>query len=487
MINAENIFHTAIARSSQPGLIEVPEKLLTIIEAQSNPIDALSDSYINNKFFEAINSQFSFIKLIRTNGKNLSNQEFEKLTCLFRWIKQEVTNWKNKNDPRRIKLVAIIVVVEFTLDKYFWVTAPNDFRPSDEMLAMLERMLASITMVFVTRGLDTHIWESEAVERFQEADINGDWVGIAQGWRLIEPQFLPVFTTKQACQCLDRFAPQRLVEAVSVLRQTSSIMSIVLSLSASSALHLGSKTINPHVQFAATYRATTIKNKREKLDEAAKFFLFEILKKVSIDIPRWAAWMSVFNFYPSQYPELQESLGYTLANADDTSLQAYIDSISLCGSGQDTRFTVADCLRSFRNKADIKKRRTLWCMAYQRWSLWGFGLGKSEESLTKIARCELDYALVGYTVECLDEAQRQCMLVSLTNELQTVEDAWYLGITDCISKWNAALSKMQPLILAMQISDTDGDWIDQVKTIRLPFDPHKEAYVILKYGEPRIF
>lgn len=78
------------------------------------------------------------------------------------------------------------------------------------------------------------------------------------------------------------------------------------------------------------------------------------------------------------------------------------------------------------------------------------------------------------------------MMASLIEKLQTVENNWHPGIMDCLSEWNAVLSEMQPLFLAMTIADTEADWIDNEATMRLPFDPDKEAYVILKYGRPEI-
>ncbi|WP_155728493.1 hypothetical protein [Aeromonas veronii] len=95
--------------------------------------------------------------------------------------------------------------------------------------------------------------------------------------------------------------------------------------------------------------------------------------------------------------------------------------------------------------------------------------------------------MVGYFIECIDDVQRQHILESLNKELQAVEDMWHLDITGCISELNAVLSKMQPLFLAIGVIGTDADWIEENKIMRLPFDPDKEIYHILKYGKPKIY
>lgn len=485
-MNPTDIILAAMARATQLGPIETPDALITLIEAQSNPLQAISDWESRNEILESIRSQFVFVDFLR-HGKPASSEDFCRLTSLLRWIIQEGADWSMSADPRRARLVAFLVVGHFTtMGASFWATVPDDFRPNDELLSSLESMIAGIKMSFTTRGVSAPIWESEAVERFEKADAESDWTGIAQGWRLMEHGFHSGIAIVQATQCLDRFASQRLIKAVSGLRQTASIMGVVLSLNADAALRLGSGSSNPHVQFATTYISVSNMANREPLDETCKKFLIQILESVSKDTPRWAAWMRVFNLYPSQFPELQTPLGRVLADASDAALEAYVDAICLHWSGQQTRFSVADCLRAFRGTAEVKKRKTMWTFAYRHWTSWGFGLHGSAENLTKISRCELDYALVGYAVECLDDSQRQHMLASLTTKLQNVENNWYPGITDCLSEWNAVLSEMQPLFLAMSVAGTKADWIDKEPTMRLPFDPDKEAYVTLKYGRPQI-
>ncbi|MBR8210414.1 hypothetical protein KDW61_17260 [Burkholderia cenocepacia] len=485
--SAANMFLSAIEKATQAGPIEAPNALIAAIEAQSDPLQALSDWDARNKIFESIRSQFTFVDFVQTSGKPPSDEDLDRLCGLLRWVLQECSSWDSGVDPRRIRLVTLLVVGKFTTkDTNFWVAVPNNFRPNDDLLAALERVIAGLTTSFTTRGLSPPIWESEAIERFEKADTEGDWVGIAQGWRLIEDSFFPGIAIAEAAQCLERFAPERLVQAVSGLRQMASIMSVALSLPPHAALRLGAKSTNPHAQFATTYRAASSRANRELLGDTCKEFLTQILREVSQDMQRWAGWMRVFNCFPSQFPELQVPLGSALANADTAALQLYVDTISLHWSGQQTRFAVANCLRTFRNKAGVEKRQTLWNLAYQRWTSWEFGLKETGESLTKIARCELDYALVGYIVECLDDANRQHMLASLIKELQAVEDTWHPGIVDCLSKWYAVLSEMQPLYLAMSIMGTKAEWIDQERMMRLPFDPGKEAYTTLKYGRPQL-
>jgi hypothetical protein len=486
-MSATDILLSAMAKATKPGPLEVPESLIAAIEKQSNPFMAISDWEVCNKLLEAIRSQFALIDSVRVGGKPPSDTDFDKFIGLLRWLIRESTDWSAGADPRRIRIVALLVIGRFaTIEASFWGTVPNEFRPNDDLLAALERVISGLTTSFTTRGLAAPIWELEAVEQFEKADAESDWIGIAQGWRLIEDGFSPSIAIVQAAQCLDRFAPARLVQAVSALRQTAPIMNVLLSLTPNASLRLGCRSTNPHVQFATAYMSVSQRTCRVPLSDDSKEYLVQLLRNISEDAPRWAAWMRVFNFFPSGFPELQTPLGRVLADANETALQAYVDAISLHCSGQQGRYPVADCLRAFRKLAEVEKRKALWVFAYERWMSWRFGINGAADSLSKIARCELDYALVGYAVECLNDVQRQNMIASLITQLQTVENDWYPGITDCLSERNVVLSEMQPLFLAMSIVGTQDDWIDKGATMRLPFDPDREAYVTLKFGKPQI-
>lgn len=485
-MNTDDILLLAIAKSTRPGPVEPPNSVLAVVEAKSDPLNSISSWDASNELFHAIRSQFGFVELVR-RGTPLSGEEFDKFAGLLRWVIREGADWTASADPSFTKLVALFVVGQFvTTEANFWCNVPDDFMPSDGLLAALEGMIAGIRTSFTTRGLVAPIWELEAVDEFEKADVKNDWIGIARGWRMIEGGLSPSMAIVQATHCLNRFAPERLVKAVSCLRQTGSVISIVQSLTPNAALRLGASSNNHHVQFAATFISASLRSNRQPFSDSSKISLVNILESVSKDSPRWAAWMHVFNLFPSRFPELQTPLGCALVNASDIALQAYVDAISLRCSGQGTRSSIADCLRAFRERASVSQRKALWNLAYKRWSLWRFGLNGASESLNNISRCELDYAVAGYVVECLDKDQRQQMIASLIEKLKTVEDNWHVETTGCLSEWNAVLSELQPLLLATSIEGTAADWVDETPTMRLPFDPDKEVYLTLKYGRPQM-
>lgn len=488
-MNTSNALLLAIEKATEAGHSAAPEQLITLIEASNDPFQYLSDWDSNLEIFNVIQLYYSIANPTLCNTQKENPDDLSKIIELLRWLRQKCTNWHLSLDKKHTLLVTFLAIGQFfeTISEDFLANAPDEFKPNDELIAELVKLISNINSISTTHGLNPPIWEQEAIERFEQADVKKDWVEIAKGWRLIEHGFIPSAVITQASKWLDRFSPLHLVHATSGLQQMASVMSIMLALSPKSALRLGAKSDNPYVHFAAVYRTTSSRVNRETLDFTSRYFLIEILQLVSKDDIRWSEWMHVFNLYPLQFPELQIPLGHVLSNSDISTLKLYLDTINLHWSGQDTRLLVADCFDSFRKNAPLEKRQAMWNLAYQRWVSWRFGLNEKDANLTKIARCELDYALVGYFIECIDDVQRQHILKSLNKELQAVEDMWHLDITGCISELNAVLSKMQPLFLAIGVIGTDADWIEENKIMRLPFDPDKEIYHILKYGKPQIY
>lgn len=60
-----DVIVAAMAKATQFGPIEVPDALVTVIEAQSDPLQAISEWDASNDIFEAIRSQFAFVDLLR--------------------------------------------------------------------------------------------------------------------------------------------------------------------------------------------------------------------------------------------------------------------------------------------------------------------------------------------------------------------------------------------------------------------------------------
>jgi hypothetical protein len=93
---------------------------------------------------------------------------------------------------------------------------------------------------------------------------------------------------------------------------------------------------------------------------------------------------------------------------------------------------------------------------------------------------DLDYAVVAYACECMDEVARNSAMNSIRAELQTLENLWHASFTDILTCWNRLLSQFQPYAHATFIADTGQDWLPETRTY-FAFDPVANAYMQLMY------
>lgn len=147
-----------------------------------------------------------------------------------------------------------------------------------------------------------------------------------------------------------------------------------------------------------------------------------------------------------------------LARVSASALDIYLQTISMISSDM-ARGPVAAALTIFRQEAPIEKRRELWKLAFKKWEEWNFGRTDKLDALFNICNSVLDYAIVGYLVECLDATGRSKLVASLRLRAATLEAAWYPDISKAMTERFTIASIYQPLAIAELVSTTGTDWL----------------------------
>jgi len=408
---------------------------------------------------------------------------------LLRWLIHELRQWRRtKDDHFRAFVAAVITAQAFDSDNNLWRHLPDDLEENLDLIDFLKALVAhAAANIDVARG-SRHNAEAEALAKFKQADANGDWVGIMELWtRLRDVPFLTDTLQTQAVRFLCRYAIDGLVQALANLRQTAVVMQVSGALSIEQSLRVGRLSDNPYVQLAAAYWTVAglrhPRNRTSQLTSDEQHLLSELLLKVAADGPRWQAWMEIFNKYPVRFPLLQASLGIALSKAPVAAVGPYIDAIWLYAKPAQPdpgRRCVADCLRVFREHASIDRRKALWTAAHTRWSAWNFAEADPNTHIFSINWCDLDYALVGYACECMDDAVRENAIETIRKDLETIDNRWHPSLTDIITNWNRLLSRLQPYAVASTVVKNDEDWLTETKTCLL-FDPSKDKYRAMRY------
>jgi hypothetical protein len=257
------------------------------------------------------------------------------------------------------------------------------------------------------------------------------------------------------------------------------VMQVLLALTVRKGLGMAFASGNPYVQFGVILRILQHQRRhREQMPPGEEALLAQLLTHVASNDAQWQAWMRALNNYPIRFPQIQSALGTALAQGPESALAPYVDAINLTTTGVG-RQQVAECLRSFRKASSPERRQELWKRAHGRWLEWNFAFNDKTDNLVKIGNCELDYAIVGYAVECMNSQSRSQKCSELVATLSALPTAWHASELDFWRSVNRLLSCFQPYAYAQQAS-ADDDWLLEGKQF-LPFDPRLDRYNAMLY------
>ena len=265
------------------------------------------------------------------------------------------------------------------------------------------------------------------------------------------------------------------------MRKTAIAMQVVAILDSEQRLQLGLASENPYVRFAAAYRSLVDeRGSLRQLGENDGALLSQLFLKVSSDTPRWAAWMKALVGYAA----LQRPLGRALAEASDAALEGYVNSVRLYPKqvkpGDAGRQSAAECLRAFSADAAPERRAAMWRLARARWLDWDINKADPNQHLMAITWSDLDYAIVAYALECMDEASRNQEMQTIRDQIAILEAHWHQSFTDILTAWNRLLSRFQPYAHATFVAQNGDDWLPEIRTY-MPFEPSKNEYIMMMF------
>jgi hypothetical protein len=476
----------AMRETALSGAAAAPTKLITVIAGLENPLQALQDMDQARDLFAAFDEDFGFIRLSFAAYPPALNRQIQaadktRYASLLRWLFDELRQWRRAQDVRFEKLVAAFIAAQVCdFGNGLWPLLPDDIANNTDLIIYLKQLIASFSVAYSARGTrPPPIWEGEAVEQFKKADAESDWATVISLWQRFPLVFANTLQT-QAVRFLCRYSFEDLVQGLANVRQTAVAMQVVDVLSIEQRLRLAIASDNPYIQLASAYRALVDeRGSAQSLADDDQSLLIELLLKVANDSSRWAAWMKVF----IRYPALQKPLGRALVQVPEAALDGYVNSIWLYPKEPKPdagRRSMADCLREFCANASLERRTALWALAHKRWLDWSFNKADPNQHLMGINWCDLDYALVAYAIECMDEATRNQTMQAIRVELGTLEHHWHGSFTDILTDWNRLLSRFQPYAHATFIAQNGGDWLPETKTY-LPFEPSQNEYIMTMY------
>jgi len=466
-----HIMRLVLEEAAKAGTTTAPDTVIATLASTADPIAVISQNGRPCSLQVACNADFGFLVRLR-NAMQLNAADVTRAAGLVRWITVETHAWSNKSDPGRQRLAALLFTSACCdSDGTLWAGLAGKNSVSGELLAALSSLISGAKLGISAQGdYDAApIWEREAVEQMKLADIAKDWQALARLWLHFRNSVRPSLPLTQCMRCLVHFGFEQLIKALSQVTEMLMAMQLVGALSQVDKLRVGNVSDNSYIQFAVLSQLGPRHGGVQITDEEQQL-LISMLLRVAAGIERWKAWMLIFG----TRPELQEALGRALAMAHINSVEAYIEAIPLSIIQSAARVEVASCLRSFRSAAQDDRAKQLWKLAYERWKAWSFRDGYKALPLSSVIGSALDYAVVGYVVECMSQVDRDANQAALIAELGLVDRAWYGDMTQYLDAVHHLLSRLQPYLHTEQVLKTEEDWL-QPKML-WPFDPAEEKY-----------
>ena len=470
-----------LADARNPGPASGPRDLLAVLADIDRPMELLTNWHRCQTLCSAFSDEYSFIQLARAAGVRPSVADMQKWSALLRWMLQELTGWNPSSDPHQRTLAAVFVAGTMSdIDRKLWNLLTSPFSANRHLSGTLRSMLESCRVVIdAPINIRTPISTKAAVDRFAAANAAKDWKEINDCLDSFGDYISASLLQAQATRILWRCMNNDLLDVISRIDDALLAVTFVGAIADEDTyLALAVSCASPYFEYAALRHCVT----RRANPQPAGPGLDELLIKMSADSNRWRDLMNVFNRYPVWYPRLQEALGSALANSSLEAMEAYVEAIQLnnVAINDPGRRNVATCLRTFQAQANRNQRETLWGLAYARWSTWDFGRSDPNTHLFEIRTSLLDYAVVGYAIECLGVSAAMQVHIDIVTKALNLHQNWYLSSSAMVTDWNRYLSSFQPFGHAEHVlANNNEDWLCENRNY-LPVDTQTD-YLKLKY------
>ncbi|AIC30009.1 hypothetical protein IE4771_PB00281 (plasmid) [Rhizobium etli bv. mimosae str. IE4771] len=359
---------------------------------------------------------------------DIHNASNDLLAHYLGWTIKALGEWQPDADRYGLRLTAGLVAVKFwDIGDGFWAKLSQHHPQHEGLVSGLKRLVSGAkTEVVVPIGAPQY--EIEILESLRKAEARGDWAELEAKTSAFRDRNEHTYPLTEAIRGLYRLAPNELIALAD--RQTTwfDVRPLAGALRTADALELACRSASGLVRFAALEAVLRLRRPLTALETEA---LANLFREMSSDEEAWPSWLSVFNRSPTRFPHIQHALGQALPRCTDIALRAYVDSINLSTPTAHGRIEVAVCLSEFSATASMEARRSLSRRAWDRWTIWNFGVEGNDETATA-DKSELDYAVLMWLGSFEDKE-------SVTQEMQRVESEFLLIEKD----WHSDIMGLQ--------------------------------------------
>lgn len=402
-------------------------------------------------------------KKFRGLNSSLTQDERNSLKGLLQWIIQELRVWDEAED-NNAKCLALIFIISNILLENLWELFPFRVINNTRISTFLEgRFNKFQTNIVIPQQQHVPIWEKEAAQQYMQAIKERDWQHLASNWYIwgCSPKLEQANTFQyQIFLFLLNYSPEKLINATELYEDFISLMLICKehSFSLLQRFQLALDTTNELFRFILLFSLELNNNKYHSLTgEEAECFA-QIFQKVGSNINQLRHWLIIFNRYPVRFPILAEGFGVYIAKyASESDMDLYLESIKVEAINTqhgyyDTRQILGKTFHKLAEVAEGNVRKLFWSKCYCKWLAYNFGNVEEQYHLSAVNLSNIDYALVGYFIECTEHTDREEIVQSILKDIDSIfTKNWYVSQSSMTTELYNLLSKLQPICYASEV------------------------------------
>lgn len=410
---------------------------------------------------------------------SLTQDEQSILKGLLKWLINELKSWDEAKCS--VSLLSLIFIISDMLSENLWELIPPDLINNSQLNEFLEGRFGRFHYdIVIPQHQHVPIWEKEAVQPYMAAIKERDWLYMANNWHLWgrSPKFgrANIFQY-QIFLYLLKYSQGSLLLAIEKYEDFFSLMLICREhdFSLLQRFKLACDTTNELFRFSLLFALELNNSQYNNLTDKEADFFARALQKMSGNLNQLSLWLIIFNRYLVRFQILAEGFGIYLAKyASEREIDLYLesiklDAINLQNGYDDSRRILNTTFQKFATLADIAIREIFWSKCYRKWLNWNFGQAEDHYHLYSINLTNLDYAIVGYFIECQDQTGREQVVKSILRDVDSIfTKNWYASESEIKTQFYNLLSKLQTVSHAIEIIEGEqGPWIMQSKRVYL--------------------
>lgn len=473
-----------ISEANCEGSILVPTELLNQLTKSENPILQLSNPWNDGGavFYNSLFNQFSFLEDDRIENSILPDHDRSQWVSLLRWFFNEIKIWKPEAGQYQIKLIALTIISSIhDWDDLFWDLMPHAAIKNDALVQFISDVVSKLKFTDQKKSKDFVNDDNTLERRFFELERDGN---IVESLNLIQRSRIdcivfPNCYLKQIIRIIYKSGSEDIVSA------TSEYVGILESLFVSSVLtneqkfNLALKSHNHLIILSILFQCQNKNLKlfdgkavNTQLSEKETQLLANLYVRISQNPKLWGDFLKLFISYGHIVPSFQPIIGLALVSMSEKSIIEYVNSLRLeysafnvgkvvTGNNFHNQDNLTNVFSSFANNADLQRRMKLWDIVYQKWNEWNYLGEYNQNQIITICSSNVDYALIGYSLECLTKVECDNKIEDILKQILNIEQKWYSSVVDLYADLYRLLSKYNIYARANQIRAVNENWINK--------------------------